>query len=349
MDFLMETRDLTKAWWKKTAVERVNLHVREGEIYGFVGPNGAGKSTVMKMMMNLIHPDAGEARIFGERMGDESYESFKWIGSIIEAPCFYEKMTGRENLELYCEYMGYHNRERIEEALSRMGHLLRLELKKFDLKKNILITLLLILFSILFLTVSLVDSMTDPEQTRDTFESTFLVIGILMSALFLIDSSILTVSLIIREYTYRTIIILFCCPLNKRKLIAAKLILITAFTTASMLAGYLCCCAYIVGVDRAFDMLEGSFHAADLSVWIPAAAVSIASCAVLSLWPFCVGILKKSGSAAIVTSLVALFIRQLVITKAPGNHESLPQLLLLTALTAAAVVIVFRWTVTKAE
>lgn len=121
MDFLMETRDLTKAWRKKTAVDRVNLHVREGEIYGFVGPNGAGKSTVMKMMMNLIHPDAGEARIFGEKMGDESYESFKRIGSIIEAPCFYEKMTGRENLELYCEYMGYHNRERIEEALSEVG------------------------------------------------------------------------------------------------------------------------------------------------------------------------------------------------------------------------------------
>ena len=138
---------------------------------------------------------------------------------------------------------------------NRMSHLLRLELKKFDLKKNILITLLLILFSILFLTVSLVDSMTDPEQTRDTFESTFLVIGILMSALFLIDSSILTVSLVIREYTHRTITILFCCPLNKRKLIAAKLLLITAFTTASMLAGYLCCCAYIVGVVRAFDML----------------------------------------------------------------------------------------------
>ena len=92
---------------------------------------------------------------------------------------------------------------------NRMSHLLRLELKKFDLKKNILITLLLILFSILFLTVSLVDSMTDPEQTKDTFESTFLVIGILMSALFLIDSSILTVSLVIREYTHRTIIILF--------------------------------------------------------------------------------------------------------------------------------------------
>ena len=78
-------------------------------------------------------------------------------------------------------------------------------------------------------------------------------------------------------------------------------------------------------------------------------AVSIVSCAVLSLWPFCVGILKKSGSAAIVTSLVALFIRQLVVTKTPGNHESLPQLLLLIVLTAAAVGAVFHRTVTKLE
>ena len=55
MDFLMETRDLTKAWRKKTAVDRVNLHVRKGEIYGFVGPNGAGKSTVMKITSARFH------------------------------------------------------------------------------------------------------------------------------------------------------------------------------------------------------------------------------------------------------------------------------------------------------
>ena len=121
MDFIVETRNLTKVWQKRTAVDRVNLHVKKGEIYGFVGPNGAGKSTVMKLLMNLIPPDGGEACLFGERMGDKSFESFKRTGSIIEAPCFYERMTGRQNLELYCEYMGYHNRERIEEVLSEVG------------------------------------------------------------------------------------------------------------------------------------------------------------------------------------------------------------------------------------
>ena len=94
---------------------------------------------------------------------------------------------------------------------NKLSHLLKLELKKFNLKKQLFITLLLILFSILFLTVSLVDSMTDPEQTKDTFESTFLVIGILMSAIFLVYSSILTASDVIGEYTRKTITILFCC------------------------------------------------------------------------------------------------------------------------------------------
>ena len=91
MDFLMETRDLTKAWRKKTAVERVNLHVREGEIYGFVGPNGAGKSTVMKMMMNLIWPDAGEARIFGERWETKAMKASSGSAPSSKHPAFMRK------------------------------------------------------------------------------------------------------------------------------------------------------------------------------------------------------------------------------------------------------------------
>lgn len=54
---------------------------------------------------------------YGEKIGDNSYECLKRIGSIIESPYFYEKITGWQNLELHCEYMGYHNKERIEEAL----------------------------------------------------------------------------------------------------------------------------------------------------------------------------------------------------------------------------------------
>lgn len=117
MEYIMETHDLLKSYKGKTVVNAVNIHVKKGEIYGFVGPNGAGKSTVMKMILNLIQPDAGEVRLFGEKVTDHSYESFKRVGSIIENPYFYDKMTARQNLELHCEYMGFPNKNRIDEVL----------------------------------------------------------------------------------------------------------------------------------------------------------------------------------------------------------------------------------------
>ena len=117
MEYIMETHDLRKSYKGKTVVNAVNIHVKKGEIYGFVGPNGAGKSTVMKMILNLIQPDAGEVRLFGEKVTDHSYESFKRVGSIIENPYFYDKLTARQNLELHCEYMGFPNKNRIDEVL----------------------------------------------------------------------------------------------------------------------------------------------------------------------------------------------------------------------------------------
>ncbi|MCM1089154.1 MAG: ABC transporter ATP-binding protein [Muribaculaceae bacterium] len=117
MEYIMETRNLVKSYQNRIVVDAVNIHVKKGEIYGFVGPNGAGKSTVMKMLLSLTQPDSGEVIIFGEKNGDNHYECLKRIGSIIESPYFYEKITGRQNLDLHCEYMGFHNKERIDEAL----------------------------------------------------------------------------------------------------------------------------------------------------------------------------------------------------------------------------------------
>lgn len=121
MDHVIETRNLVKAYKGKVVVDSVNVHVKRGEIYGFVGPNGAGKSTVMKMLLNLVKPDSGEVFLWGERICDGSFECLKRIGSIIENPYFYEKITGYQNLDLHCEYMGYHNKERIQEVLQLVG------------------------------------------------------------------------------------------------------------------------------------------------------------------------------------------------------------------------------------
>lgn len=117
MDYIMETVGLRKSYKGNVVVNVVNIHVPKGAIYGFVGPNGAGKSTVMKMILNLIQPEAGEVQLFGEKVTEQSYEVFKRVGSIIENPYFYEKMTARQNLELHCDYMGFPNKERIDEVL----------------------------------------------------------------------------------------------------------------------------------------------------------------------------------------------------------------------------------------
>lgn len=100
----------------------------------------------------------------------------------------------------------------LQRRKNEMTHLIKLELKKFGIAQNIIFMFAAILFSILFITISLWDSMTDPKQVKDTFESTYLVIGLLMSFIFLVYSSVLTAKLVIGEYNHRTITIMFSYP-----------------------------------------------------------------------------------------------------------------------------------------
>lgn len=117
MSYILQTYNLTKVYDDKEVVSNVNMKVKSGEIYGFLGPNGAGKTTVMKLATNLIKPTGGEVEVFGEKLTCKSYEVLKRMGTIIEYPIFYEKLTAKDNLDLHCEYMGFHNKKAIDEAL----------------------------------------------------------------------------------------------------------------------------------------------------------------------------------------------------------------------------------------
>lgn len=130
MNYAIETLHLKKVYKDKIVVNDVNIHVKKGDIYGFVGPNGAGKSTLMKMLLNLVQANSGEIVIFGNKVIESDFEILKRIGSIIENPYFYEKLTARENLDLHCEYMGYHNKNHIKEVLECVG-LLKTLIKKY--------------------------------------------------------------------------------------------------------------------------------------------------------------------------------------------------------------------------
>jgi ABC-2 type transport system ATP-binding protein len=128
MSAVIELRGLRKAFrghlgiGRKVAVEGLDLSVNPGEIFGLLGPNGAGKTTTLKMMLALLRPDAGEARLFGLPPTDVAAR--RRLGFLPENPYFYDYLTAFEFLDLYGRLHGLKGadrRRRIESAIMRVG------------------------------------------------------------------------------------------------------------------------------------------------------------------------------------------------------------------------------------
>ena len=96
MEYIIETKNLCKSYHKKAAVTSLNMHVRPGEIYGFIGRNGSGKSTTLKMLCGLAHPTEGSIRLFGETQLQESV--YRRIGVLIETAGLEPGATAYENM-----------------------------------------------------------------------------------------------------------------------------------------------------------------------------------------------------------------------------------------------------------
>ena len=100
------TRQLTKRYGQMVAVDALDLEVEQGEIFGFLGPNGAGKTTTMRMLLGLIRPTSGEARILGMDVSTQLPAILSRTGAIIENPTFYPYLSGRENLRFVARLTG---------------------------------------------------------------------------------------------------------------------------------------------------------------------------------------------------------------------------------------------------
>ncbi len=112
---LVETRRLTKRYGSRiTAVQDLDLTVQRGEVYGFLGPNGAGKTTTLRMLLGLVKPTSGTARVMGEKPGAPA--GLTQVGALVESPAFYPYLSGRDNLRMIAYYAGV-SRPRIAEAL----------------------------------------------------------------------------------------------------------------------------------------------------------------------------------------------------------------------------------------
>jgi ABC-type multidrug transport system ATPase subunit len=99
---LVETINLTKRYGRRAVVDHVGLQVRRGEVYGFLGPNGAGKTTTLRLLLGLVRPSAGAARVLGAAPG--APPALARIGMLVEIPAFYPYLSGRDNLRVFARY-----------------------------------------------------------------------------------------------------------------------------------------------------------------------------------------------------------------------------------------------------
>ena len=98
---MIETRDLTKKFEETLAVDRLNLEVREGEVFGFLGPNGAGKTTTVRMLTSLIAPTQGTAIVNGYTVGKQNTDIRRTVGILTETPGMYDNLSAESNLKIY--------------------------------------------------------------------------------------------------------------------------------------------------------------------------------------------------------------------------------------------------------
>jgi ABC-2 type transport system ATP-binding protein len=118
-ELVIETHALGKRYGDAiVAVDRLDLRVRRGEVYGFLGPNGAGKTTTLRMLVGLIRPTSGRAQVLGAPPG--SRPALARTGALIEAPGFYPSLSGRDNLRVLARHAGVPE-GRIAGALDAVG------------------------------------------------------------------------------------------------------------------------------------------------------------------------------------------------------------------------------------
>ena len=120
----IETKQLTKSYKARQAgtinvVDHLDLHVEEGEIFGFLGPNGAGKTTTIKMLLGIIYPTSGEGYVLGKEIGD--MDVHRLISYLPERPYYYEHMTGLELLKFYGSLFGITDKEKFVQLLEKVN------------------------------------------------------------------------------------------------------------------------------------------------------------------------------------------------------------------------------------
>jgi ABC-2 type transport system ATP-binding protein len=110
-------RGLLKTYGEIVAVDRVDLTVERGDVFGYLGPNGAGKTTSLRMLLGLIRPSGGSARLFGRDPIQDGARALDGVAGFVEGPRFYPYLSGRRNLRLLADLDDGDRPGRIDEVL----------------------------------------------------------------------------------------------------------------------------------------------------------------------------------------------------------------------------------------
>ena len=113
----LATTDLVKRYGDIVAVNNVDLTVERGDVFGYLGPNGAGKTTLLRILLGLIRPTSGSAKLFGRDPLVDGARALDGVAGFVEGPRFYSYLSGRKNLELLADYDGDGARSRIDGVL----------------------------------------------------------------------------------------------------------------------------------------------------------------------------------------------------------------------------------------
>ncbi|MCE2404820.1 MAG: ABC transporter ATP-binding protein [Dehalococcoidia bacterium] len=121
MNWVIETRSLTKEYGPIRAVDDLSLQVPQGGVFGLLGPNGSGKTTTMGMLLGLVRATAGAIRLFGDPVEGVHPHALRRIGAIVEEPSFYPYLSGRNNLRYFQGIGGNGSRDEVDRLLETVG------------------------------------------------------------------------------------------------------------------------------------------------------------------------------------------------------------------------------------
>jgi ABC-2 type transport system ATP-binding protein len=118
---IIQTERLTKSYGVHRGIVEVDLEVREGEVFGFLGPNGAGKTTTIRVLLDLIRPTSGTARMFGILTADDPISIHRRIGYLPGEFTLYDRLTGAETIEYFANLRGGFDRAYSGRLVERLG------------------------------------------------------------------------------------------------------------------------------------------------------------------------------------------------------------------------------------